>query len=155
MNNNDFKNPVFRLLYKIVRFCQKLRVLGYRMRGYDISYKAKIERNCNFDRINPKGIHIGSGTIVTSNVTILAHKLIGEVNENKNVNYKASKITTYIGDDSVIGIAAVILGGVHIGNRVVVGAGSVVTKDVPDDCVVAGNPAKILKENIDINNFII
>ena len=38
-----------------------------------------------------------------------------------------------------------IFGNVHIGDNVIVGAGSVVVKDVPDNCVVAGNPAKIIK----------
>ncbi len=42
----------------------------------------------------------------------------------------------------------IILKGVHIGNNVVIGAGSVVTKNVPDNCVVAGNPAKIIEKNI-------
>ena len=38
-----------------------------------------------------------------------------------------------------------IIGAVHVGNNVVVGAGSVVVKDIPDNCVVAGNPAKIIR----------
>jgi len=51
-----------------------------------------------------------------------------------------------IGDDVWIGANAVILPGVTIGNHVVVAAGAVVTKDVPDNCIVAGVPAKILKK---------
>lgn len=51
-----------------------------------------------------------------------------------------------IGDNVWIGGRAVILPGVNIGNNVVVAAGAVVTKDVPDNVVVAGNPAKIVKE---------
>ena len=51
----------------------------------------------------------------------------------------------YIGDNVYIGASAVVIGGVHIGNNVIVGAGSIVVKDVPDNCVVAGNPAKIIK----------
>ena len=43
--------------------------------------------------------------------------------------------------------------GVHIGNQVVVGAGSVVTKDVPDNCIVAGNPARVLRENVICNHY--
>jgi maltose O-acetyltransferase len=49
-----------------------------------------------------------------------------------------------IGDDVWIGGGAIVLGGVTIGNRAVVGAGSVVTHDVPSDAVVAGNPARPL-----------
>ena len=44
-----------------------------------------------------------------------------------------------------LGATVTIIGHVKIGNNVVVGAGSVVVKDVPDNCIVAGNPAKIIR----------
>ena len=50
-----------------------------------------------------------------------------------------------IGNDVWLGQRVIILPGVHIGNGVIVGAGAVVTKDVPDYAVVAGNPARIIK----------
>lgn len=50
-----------------------------------------------------------------------------------------------IEDDVLIGAYAIVLKGVTIGARSVIGAGSVVTKDVPADCVAAGNPAKVIK----------
>ena len=50
-----------------------------------------------------------------------------------------------IGNNVSLGANVTIIGGVHVGDNVVVGAGSVVVKDIPDNCVVAGNPAKILK----------
>ena len=52
-----------------------------------------------------------------------------------------------IGNNVKIGCNVCVIGGVHIGNNVVIGAGSVVVKDVPDNAVVAGNPAKIIKYN--------
>ncbi len=51
-----------------------------------------------------------------------------------------------VGDDAWIGCNACVMKGVTIGNGAIVAAGSVVTKDVPDYCVVAGNPAKVVKE---------
>lgn len=51
-----------------------------------------------------------------------------------------------IGDDCWFGGGAIVLPGVTIGDRVVVGAGAVITKDIPSDCVVAGNPARVIKE---------
>lgn len=53
-----------------------------------------------------------------------------------------------IGDNVQISSGAKILGPIRIGNNVIIGANSVVTKDVPDNCVVAGVPAKIIASNI-------
>ena len=52
-----------------------------------------------------------------------------------------------IGDNCYIASNSVVIGGITIGNNCTVGAGAVVTKDVPDNAVVVGNPARILKYN--------
>lgn len=54
-----------------------------------------------------------------------------------------------VGDDSFIGVRAIILPGVNIGRDCIVGAGSVVTTSVPDGSVVAGNPAKVIARQRD------
>ena len=51
-----------------------------------------------------------------------------------------------IGDNVVLGSNVVIVGNVNIGNNVIIGAGTVVVKDVPDNCVVVGNPMRILSK---------
>lgn len=51
-----------------------------------------------------------------------------------------------IGDDVLIGARSIILKGVHIGSRTVIGAGSVVTQDIPDDCIAAGNPCIVIRK---------
>ena len=61
--------------------------------------------------------------------------------------YRTAKPVT-IGDNVWIGYRAMILKGVTIGNNSVVAANSVVTKDIPANCIVAGNPAKIIRTNI-------
>lgn len=53
-----------------------------------------------------------------------------------------------IGDNCYIGTGTTILGPIHIGNNVTIGAGSVVIHDIPDNCIVAGNPARIIKHNV-------
>lgn len=56
-----------------------------------------------------------------------------------------NKLRPIIGDNVDLGANVMIIGGVRVGNNVIVGAGSVVVNDVPDNCVIAGNPAKIIK----------
>lgn len=129
----------------IAKVIQKIRYFYYRMCGYNVHVTAELERNLNLDRYNPNGITIGKFTIITSGVTILSHKLIPIKSQGKYIGEKAE---TSIGDFCVIGTGAIIVSGVKIGNEVVVGAGAVVTKDVPSNCIVAGNPARIIKTNI-------
>lgn len=59
----------------------------------------------------------------------------------------ANKINSpiVIEDDVLIGVRCVILKGVTIGARSIIGAGSIVTKSIPADCIAAGNPAKVVK----------
>lgn len=51
----------------------------------------------------------------------------------------------YIGNNVKVGANVCIIGGIKIGDNVVIGAGSVVVKDIPDNCIVAGNPARIIR----------
>ena len=53
-----------------------------------------------------------------------------------------------IGNNVNLGANVVIIGNIHIGDNVIVGAGSVVVKDIPDNCIVAGNPARIIRLEI-------
>ena len=63
---------------------------------------------------------------------------------DQGIVQKGQKVS--IGDDSYVGINAVIVGNVKIGKHCVIGANSVVTKDVPDYCVAVGSPAKVIKK---------
>lgn len=98
------------------------------------------------------GAIIGEGTMIDMNVVVGGRGIIG-----KNCHIGAGAVIAgvveppsatpvIIEDDVVIGANAVILEGVRVGTGSVVAAGSVVTKDVPENVVVAGSPAKIIKE---------
>lgn len=96
---------------------------------------------------DPKLIKLHNNVIITSGVTFVTHDIF-----DQGINYinPDNKIPTLykpieIMDNVFIGCNSIILGGVRIGNNVVVAAGSVVTKDVPDNSVVAGNPAKVIE----------
>lgn len=62
-----------------------------------------------------------------------------------NKRHGENELVPTIGDNVSLGANVSILGDIVIGNNVVIGAGSVVVKDVPDNCVVAGNPARVIK----------
>lgn len=124
------------------RIIQRVRYYKYRINGYNIDITAELERNLNLDRINPKGIHIGKNTIIASHTTILSHKL------SKNADsYPFIRLDTFIGNNCLIGVNSIIMPGIKIGNNSVVGSGSVVTKNIADNVIVAGNPARVIKEN--------
>ena len=58
-----------------------------------------------------------------------------------------------IGDSVYISTGSKLLGRIHVGDGAVIGANSVCTHDIPERCIVAGNPAKIIKENIDVRDI--
>ncbi|MGG3042619.1 acyltransferase [Bacillus anthracis] len=93
-----------------------------------------------------ESIIIGDNCAISWDVQIMDtdfHSFV--VDGESNIPTKPIKI----GSDVWIGSRVTILKGVTIGDGAVIGAGSVVTKDVPSKAVVAGNPARIVKENID------
>lgn len=109
-----------------------------RLYGMDIGVGTLISRKANLDRaVFPKGIHIGEYSHITGGVVVLTHDACRD-----------KKADTFIGDNCFIGIRSIILPGVHIGNQVVIAAGSIVTKNIPDNCIAAGNPARVIKSNI-------
>ena len=97
------------------------------------------------------GAEIGEGTMIDMNAVLGARATIG-----KNVHVGAGAVVAgvleppsatpvIIEDDVLIGANAVVLEGVKVGKGSVVAAGAVVTEDVPENCVVAGSPAKVIK----------
>ncbi len=79
--------------------------------------------------------------------TIINANSIGDnvwINQQVTVGYNGDYCPT-IGDNVRIACGAKVLGGVTVGNNVIIAANAVVVKDVPDNCVVAGVPAKIIK----------
>jgi len=127
---------------------RKHRVFWLRAKGYDIQYSTIIEGSALLDKLYPNGIHIGANTLIAGGAVILSHDHCKRVGDNQPY-----LVDTYIGNNCFIAVNAIVLPGVKIGDEVIVGAGAVVTKDIPSNSVVAGNPAKILRTGIRMNSF--
>ena len=110
-----------------------------------IPYKANIGKGLKLG-------HGGLGVVINANVLIGKNCHIGTCvtvgGTNKN------PVVPTIGDNVVISTGAKVIGPITIGDNVVVGANAVVVSDIKSNSVVAGIPAKIIKENIDINEYV-
>lgn len=94
----------------------------------------------NFDDAYPELIEIGNNCVFATGSRILTH------DAHPLVFGKPVKTArTILGNNVFLGMNAIVLMGVTIGNNVIVGAGAIVTKDVPDNVIVAGNPARIIR----------
>lgn len=138
------------LMEFISHFIQRYRYYSYRAKGFtNIHSTAILESNLFLDKVNPKGVHIGKNTLVASHTMILTHEHV----KRDPIEPRNPWITnTYIGNNCFIGVRSMILPGVKIGNEVIIGANSVVNKDIPSNCVAVGNPARIVKTDIKMND---
>ena len=105
--------------------------------GMHIAPGAHISLSARLDRTNPGGIHIGKNTAVTLEAVILTHDY---------VNWR--HLDVRIGENCLIGARSVICPGVTIGDQCIVAAGAVVFKDVQSNCIVSGNPARVVETGI-------
>jgi acetyltransferase-like isoleucine patch superfamily enzyme len=91
-------------------------------------------------------IVVGNNCLISQNVSIIATNHSYKLNALiKDQPWKTSQNFVIIGDDVWIGCGAIVLPGVTIGNGAIIAAGSVVTKDVEQNAIIAGVPAKFLK----------
>ena len=112
----------------------------------------KIGKDCHFspyvliDLLHPEVITNEDNVTISSNSKIFAH-----INPTANVflknnGYPRTIKPVLIKKGAVISVGCIIIAGVTIGKNSIVGAGSVVTQDIPDFCVAVGNPARVIKK---------
>jgi serine O-acetyltransferase len=134
------------LIYRVAHFLWEIGLpfvprylsnIARQLTGIDIHPGAHIGQGFFID--HGQGVVIGETTIIGNHVTVYQGVTLGGISlENK-------KRHPTLGDNIIIGAGAKILGPVHIGNNVKIGANSVVTDDIPDNCVAVGVPARIIK----------
>ena len=112
--------------------------------GWNIEVGENFFANYNLTILDVGKVNIGNNVQIAPNVSIYTagHPVHPD---SRNTGYEYG-IPITIGDNVWIGGNVVILPGVNIGNNVVIGAGSVVTKDIPDNMIAVGNPCKVVRE---------
>jgi len=116
----------------------------------EIQKNAFIGKNCKISSHTfiCEGVHIEDNCFIGHNVTFINDKYPRSTNEDGSLQSEAdwSVVETYVKKGASVGSSSTVLCGVTIGEGAIVGAGSVVTKDVPPRTVVAGCPARVLRK---------
>ena len=111
--------------------------------GRHVHFGKNVYANFNLTMVDDAHIYVGDSTMLAPNVIIATagHPILPELRE-KVYQYNMS---VHIGRNCWIGAGALIMPGVTIGDNTVIGAGSVVTKDIPANVVAVGNPCRVLR----------
>lgn len=112
--------------------------------GKHVHFGKNIYANFNLTMVDDGHIYVGDYTMFAPGVIVATagHPILPELRETV---YQYN-MPVHIGKNCWIGAGAIILPGVTIGDQVVVGAGSVVTKDLPSNVVAVGNPCRVIRE---------
>lgn len=112
--------------------------------GKHVHFGKEVYANFNLTLVDDGNIFVGDNTMFAPNVVIATagHPILPSLRE-KGVQYN---IDVHIGKNVWLGAGVLVMPGVSIGDNSVIGAGSVVTKDIPANCVAYGNPCRVIRE---------
>lgn len=111
--------------------------------GKHVHFGSHIYANFNLTMVDDTHIYVGDHTMIGPNVIIATggHPVLPSLREQE---YQFN-MPVRVGRNCWIGAGAILLPGVSVGDNTVIGAGSVVTKDIPADVVAAGNPCRVMR----------
>ena len=112
--------------------------------GHHVHFGKNVYANFNLTLVDDTHIYVGDYTMISPNVTIATagHPILPVLREQA-YQYNAS---VHIGRNCWLGAGVIVLPGVTIGDNSVIGAGSIVTKDIPANVIAVGNPCRVLRE---------
>ncbi|HEY4874763.1 MAG TPA: hypothetical protein VIH86_04270 [Puia sp.] len=152
-NKGNIKGRSFLLLFRVANFLSSRKayyfiglpylffynVFVQWMFNLEIPWNLKIGKNLSL--YHGQTLIINNKTIIGKNCTLRHGTTIG----TKKLIDGSFSAGPVLGDNVDVGCNVCIIGGIKIGNNVIIGAGSIVIKDIPSNAIVAGNPAKIIK----------
>lgn len=112
--------------------------------GHHVHFGKNVYANFNLTLVDDTHIYVGDYTMLGPNVTLATagHPIAPELREK---GYQFN-MPIHIGKNCWLGAGVIVLPGVTIGDNTVIGAGSVVTKDIPSNVVAVGNPCRVMRE---------
>lgn len=131
-------------LHRVPLLPKLLKGINYVVHSCSVPYQNEIGERCRF-------LYGGLGTVIGKGVVIGEHVIIGT---NVTIGGRSNKPgMPVIGNNVYIATGSKIIGDIKISDNVIIGANAVVIHDVPSNCSVGGVPARILKRDIDVNEF--
>lgn len=123
------------------RYIKYLRCLGVEI-GEDVTFLSP--KTTYLDTTRPSLLSIGTGTRINPYVTILTHDAVSKIFRRIYNDWLPSSGMVRIGNNVYIAQHCTIMKGVTIGDNCIIGYGSTVTKDIPNNSVAVGTPAKVI-----------
>lgn len=154
-NKGNFKGRFVLLNFRFAQLIRKRKLIFLILFWYLPIYRLIIEWilgveiNWNVEMGKSAIVYHGQSLVIFANTTIGENCTLRHSTTLGNKQLVNGNVTQgpKLGDNVDVGAHVCILGNIEIGNNVKIGAGSIVVKDVPDNCVVVGNPARIIRKN--------
>ena|ERR1700744_1083281 len=153
-NRQNFKAQLVLFMFRLMQAFNRYTITKIIFYPYFMFYRLVVEWHLGIEL--PRKLTIGKGLSLYHGQALIVNKdtIIGSnctLRNSTTIGHKKLADGTFthcpvIGNNVDIGANVCIIGGITIGDNVIIGAGSVVVKDVPPDCVVVGNPARVLEK---------